>query len=196
MEGVDIVQVVFDPENLHRRKSSLVLSENPPIPLRSPTQRNKSQCLVHKLVEKTSRGDQSIAERGLEQIDEQVGITADGASSPEAPRATHSRLLTKKQLSEMATSVRSLAKRLGSVKIKLKIKTVFLLTKAHDQTLIAKTREVARWLLSEERGVPYIVYVENTMEDNKIFDANGLIAENHSFGPRLKYWTYDLAIKK
>lgn len=118
------------------------------------------------------------------------------ATPPESARATQSRLLTKKQLSDMATSVRSLAKKLGSLKVKLKIKTVFLLTKAHDQTLIAKTRDVARWLLSKERGIPYIVYVENTLEHNHAFDAAGLLAEDPSVEGRLKYWDNELAKRR
>lgn len=72
---------------------------------------------------------------------------------------THSRLLTKKQLSDMAWGVRELSKTLGGIRLKLRVKTVFLLTKAHDETLIEYTREVAAWLLSKERDVPYIVCV-------------------------------------
>src|SRR5271167_824556 len=93
------------------------------------------------------------------------------------PSETHSRLLTKKQLSDMAWGVRELSKRLGSIRLKLKVKTVFLLTKAHDETLIENTREVVRWLLSEERQVRYIVYVENILKDNKKFNANGILKE-------------------
>lgn len=122
-----------------------------------------------------------------------------GKASPksdEEARATHSRLLTKKQLSDMAMSVRSLAKRLGSLKVKLNIKTVFLLTKAHDKTLIGKTREVTRWLLSKERDVQYIVYVEDTMEHNTAFNAVGLLAEDETFPGRLKYWNNDLARRR
>jgi NAD+ kinase len=161
--------------------------------------RAKSQCMVHNLVEKTSLGQQPKVESKLAQIDEDP---KDGggdkavngeASFKDEVRATHSRLLTKKQLSDMAMSVRSLAKRLGSLKVKLKIRSVFLLTKAHDRTLIAKTRDVARWLLSKERDVPYIVYVEDTMRENEVFDAKGLAAEDPAYGERLKYWDNELA---
>lgn len=57
----------------------------------------------------------------------------------------------------MAWGVRELSKRLGSVRLKLNVKTVFLLTKAHDETLIVYTREVVEWLLSKDREKPYIV---------------------------------------
>ena len=93
------------------------------------------------------------------------------------PSATNSRLLTKKQLSDMAWGVRELSKRLGSIRLKLKVKTVFILTKAHDETLIEKTREVVRWLLSEERLVQYTVYVENVLKDNNKFNAHGIVKE-------------------
>jgi NAD+ kinase len=93
------------------------------------------------------------------------------------PSATHSRLLTKKQLSDMAWGVRELSKRLGSIRLKLKVKTVFILTKAHDETLIENTREVIRWLLSEERQVRYTVYVEDILKDNRKFNAHGIVKE-------------------
>ena len=124
----------------------------------------------------------------------------------EDQNAVHSRLLTKKQLSDMAWGVRELSKRLGSVKMKLKVKTVFLLTKAHDETLIGNTREVARWLLSPERNVRYTVYVEDKLKDHKKFDSKGLLDElEHLYSQdskldiqpkkqdrRLKYWTNEM----
>ena len=78
---------------------------------------------------------------------------------------THSRLLTKKQLSDMTWGVRELSKKLGSLRLRLKVKTVFILTKAHDEDLIEYTREVVKWLLSNERNTPYIVYASTLMLD-------------------------------
>ena len=95
----------------------------------------------------------------------------------------------------MAWGVRELSKRLGSVRLKLKVKTIFVLTKAHDETLIGYTREVVDWLLSHERDTAYIVYVENTLERNQKFNASGLIAHEHSREGRLKYWNNELAAK-
>jgi NAD+ kinase len=119
------------------------------------------------------------------------------------PNAVHSRLLTKKQLSDMAWGVRELSKRLGSIKLKLKVKTVFLLTKAHDETLIGNTREVAKWLLSPDREVRYTVWVEDNLCENKRFDARGLLGDlekeytqkgeangdNGKLEKRLRYWS-------
>lgn len=93
----------------------------------------------------------------------------------------------------MAMSVRSLARKLSSLKVKLQIRRVFLLTKAYDKTLIGKTREVAAWLLSRERDVEYVVYVENTMRENRIFDAKGLVGDDEGLKGRLKYWDNELA---
>ncbi|KIX08506.1 uncharacterized protein Z518_03162 [Rhinocladiella mackenziei CBS 650.93] len=195
------IEVVFDSDSVRRRKSSVVLSETPKVekPVRHHAPRTKSQCLVHKMVENTSLGQQPQVESKLEQIDEvDRGMQSEAngdASGRDEIRATQSRLLTKKQLSDMAMSVRSLAKRLRNLKVKLKIRAIFLLTKVYDKTLIAKTREVARWLLSKDRSVPYIVYVQDTMKDNEIFDAQGLIAEDPSYAERLKYWDTELARK-
>lgn len=71
---------------------------------------------------------------------------------------TQSRLLTKKQLSDMAFGIRELSKRLGHVRLKLKVKNVFLLTKAHDLHLIENTRHISEWLLNQENA-NYVVCV-------------------------------------
>ena len=119
--------------------------------------------------------------------------------------AVRSRLLTKKQLSDMAWGVRELSKRLGSVRLKLRVKNVFLLTKVYDESLIKNTREVVRWLLSPEREVRYTVYVENTLKENKKFGAQALLADaekeysekdmsadGKKLDQRLKYWSSDM----
>lgn len=164
--------------------------------------KNQSQCLVHDLVERTSLGEQPKVHNKLDNIDETKPV--EGRSKEalkhngnnEETRATHSRLLTKKQLSEMAMSVRTLAKKLSSLKVKLNIRTIFILTKAHDKTLIKHTKNVTRWLLSKERAVQYTVYVEDTLKDNEAFDAKGIINEDTSYQSRLKYWNTELAQKR
>ncbi|KAK9773795.1 putative NAD(+) kinase [Seiridium cardinale] len=116
----------------------------------------------------------------------------------------HSRLLTKKQLSEMAWGVRELSRRLGSVRLRFKAKTIFILTKVYDAELIPKTREVTKWLLSHERDVRYTVYLEDSLKEHKKFDAPGLLEElrreyvdaeemesdapSHVLDKRLRYW--------
>ncbi|KAI0426186.1 ATP-NAD kinase-like domain-containing protein [Xylaria sp. FL1042] len=92
----------------------------------------------------------------------------------------HSRLLTKKQLTEMAWGVRELSRRLGTARLKFKAEHIFLLTKVYDEDLIPKTRELAKWLLSQERSVRYTIYIEGILKENKYFDLPGLIEELRS----------------
>lgn len=89
--------------------------------------------------------------------------------------AMHSRLLTKKQLSEMAWGVRELSRRLGNMRLKFKAKSIFILTKACDYALIPKTRELTRWLLSKDREVRYTVYLEHSLRDSPALDIRGLL---------------------
>ncbi|KAJ1329502.1 NAD+ kinase [Microdochium nivale] len=120
----------------------------------------------------------------------------------------HSRLLTKKQLSEMAWGVRELSRRLGSMKLKFKVRSVFILTKLYDPELLYKARELARWLLSKDRDVRYTVYVEESIKSNKKFDMPGLLDELRReyveagemdedtpravLDRRLRFWTEDM----
>lgn len=119
-------------------------------------------------------------------IDEKVEVSAvsstdkDSTSASEAPEPVdilHSRLLTKKQLSEMAWGVRELSRRLGSLRLKFRVKSIFLLTKIYDEDLLPKARALAKWLLSHEREVRYAVYLERSMKNNKLFDMPGLLQE-------------------
>lgn len=126
--------------------------------------------------------------------------------------ATQSRMLTKRQLADMTLGVRELSKRLGSVRLRLKVETVFLLTKAHDESLIGYTRDIVEWLLSRERDTLYIVYdsrveeriyfrlilsryVEDTLEHNHKFDAKSIVSADTSRKGRLKYWNNELCKK-
>ncbi|OBT77374.1 hypothetical protein VF21_04259 [Pseudogymnoascus sp. 05NY08] len=257
------LEVVFNGENMHRRKSSLVASD-------PQLHRRRTACFVHALLddqhddehhhhhdnldgiaeasppnqphEPRQEGDEEVVESKLVppqvelhepsptppsvsppgthtpgQPDEQLwkttqsrpavcenivedAKTADAkAADMAADAVSHSRLLTKKQLSDMAWGVRELSKRLGSVNLKLKVKNVFILTKAHDESLVGNTREVAKWLLSKDREVEYVVYVEDRLKSNKNFgadtlggeldDADGKRAPKPS---RLRYWTEEM----
>lgn len=48
------------------------------------------------------------------------------------------------------------------------------------------------------RGETLIVrrYVEKTLEENKIFDTNGLVGDNESYRHRLRFWTVELCQQK
>lgn len=111
------------------------------------------------------------------------------------PSVVHSRHLTKGQLSDMAWNVRKLSKRLGSVKLKLTVKAVFVVTKVHDESLIKLTRDLTKWLLSKERDSLYTVYVERMLEKHPKFNGAGLIdeADEPSARSRLRYWDSQIA---
>ncbi|PVH89724.1 ATP-NAD kinase [Cadophora sp. DSE1049] len=241
------LEVIFDPQNSHRRKSSIVTTENPASIFQ---RRQNTECFVHTLLESQRKhGSYNGALDGIaetlenKRIDSGAGTVDD--DSPVEPKhghhvedendigqedekawkkrieakqlhgdnmavstgddsnALHSRLLTKKQLSDMAWGVRELSKRLGSIRLKLKVRTVFLLTKVHDETLIGNTREVVKWLLSPEREVRYTVWVEDNLRDNKKFNSKGLMKEmeeqyafknedNAKLERRLRYWTNEI----
>lgn len=141
----------FVADNLHRRRSSLVTSEDPQPGGKSKKERTTS-CFLHQFLESRKAGRGKVTE--LKDINEEKKADA-SLLSPDT--GVHSRLLTKRQLLDMRSEIRDLSKRLGNVKLKLHVKTVFLLTKAHDEDLIVLTREITDWLLSKERDTPYIV---------------------------------------
>ncbi|QUC18842.1 uncharacterized protein UV8b_03083 [Ustilaginoidea virens] len=87
----------------------------------------------------------------------------------------HSRMLTKKQLTDMAWGVRGLSRRLSSMRIRFRVRTIFLLTKLHDQDLIPKARELTAWLLGKDRDAPYVVYVQDKLRTSKKFDVAGIV---------------------
>lgn len=146
----------------------------------------KGKCAI--LSRGTVSGNGSDASSDVGQTDEhhwarQIAKTGSEvdlvhASTEEADHELlHSRLLTKKQLSDMAWGVRELSRRLGSMRLKFRVRNIFILTKLYDRDLVPKTRELVRWLLDKERDVRYTVYMEKDLKDSKQFDAPGLIEE-------------------
>jgi len=102
--------------------------------------------------------------------------------------SVQSRLLTKKELSDMAFGLRELSKRLSHFRLRLKVHNIFLLTKAHDETLIGYTRDIAEWLLSSSQsGASHTVYVEDTLQHHKGFNASEL-RKGADEGSQLKFW--------
>ena len=49
----------------------------------------------------------------------------------------------------------------GGARMKLRVKTVIVITKKHDHALVEMTRQVAEWLLKHSTGKkePYTVYL-------------------------------------
>lgn len=154
--------------------------------------RRGTSCIVHTLLEKQEgvpAQQQPASYEGLAQ--ERL---MDKDPHAHADETQHSRLLTKKQISDMAFGIRELSKKLAQIRLKLHVKNIFILGKAHDEDLIKNTRETADWLLTKDPA--HKVYVEHTLEDNKIFDAKGLIEKNPSYEGRLKFWTDELCEQK
>jgi NAD+ kinase len=112
------------------------------------------------------------------------------------PTILQSRHLTKRQLSDMAWNVRKLSKKLGSIKLKLTVKNVFVVCKAQDESLVSLTRKVTKWLLSKDRDSQYVVYVERRLETHPDFGALQLVQDEPSAQGRLKYWDPKLAQEK
>ena len=156
--------MVFDAENIHRRKSSLLPSDAALLAEQQSARRKHTACFVHQLLEE-ERHHRSPGHPI--QLDDTFEHRKQDKDHDGNDTTTHSRLLTKKQLSDMAWGVRELSKKLGSIRLKLNVQTVFLLTKAHDEELIGYTRRVAEWLLSTERANPYTVYASTG--PNKVF---------------------------
>lgn len=204
---------MFSPESNHRRKSSLASSDHPSTDRRhTETSNKRTACFVHSLL----TGQWQAPQEALEELDgiakqrsvdvdanaqqplDKISVVDYAKETPErhAPPVVHSRHLTKRQLSDMAWNVRKLSKRLGSIRLKLTVKTVFLVTKIHDPSLIDLTREVTRWLLSKDRDSQYTVYVEDNLKDHPNFNEKGILDEEPSATGRLKYWDVKLAVER
>ncbi|KAK0670487.1 ATP-NAD kinase-like domain-containing protein [Cercophora samala] len=150
--------------------------------------------------------DQNIWQREMLAMPRTTSSLSLSLSSPNGEdnnEFLNSRLLTKKQLSDMAWGVRQLSRRLGSVRLKFKVRNVFLLTKIYDKDLIHKTRELVRWLLDEKkRGVKYIVFVDGALEGNKRFNKEGLLREmiegngGEEVRGRLRFWNEEMCRRR
>ncbi|KAJ4167792.1 hypothetical protein NW754_011609 [Fusarium falciforme] len=268
------VEVVFDPGNPYRRKSSMVASEMRQPMIRRPTRRD--ECLVHQFLDSQRRakdaassasepdseystGQASTGYMGnvpdislttshttddgdqVDPRDQSLDVLVDPKSNKKCRAVVEpdsmdhlgggqadqqawtqqmtkslsnldltdyddvrSRLLTKQQLSDMAWGVRELSRRLSSMRIRFRVKSIFLLTKIYDQDLIPKTRELTHWLLHHDRETAYTVYVQDKLKTNKRFDVKGLIddlskgyaglgemdeeAAREMLHKRLRYW--------
>ncbi|KAF2646357.1 ATP-NAD kinase [Massarina eburnea CBS 473.64] len=182
------LEVVFEEGDIRRRKSSLVPSTAP----RPDHRRRKTQCFVHTLLEKHDGVASEDLNASYEGLAQERRVDKDPHSHAE--QSQHSRLLTKKQISDMAFGIRELSKKLAQIKIMLHVRNIFILAKAHDETLIKHTRETTDWLLTKDES--YRVYVEQTLEKNRLFDADGLLEKNPNYRGRLRFWTNELAAEK
>ncbi|KAH7266921.1 ATP-NAD kinase-like domain-containing protein [Fusarium redolens] len=273
-EDCKAVEVVFDPGNPYRRKSSMVASEIKAPVMRHPLRRD--ECLVHQFLDSQRRAKDAASSASEPESEPSIGNNPPSylSNNPNPSHATfhkalngdhieavrddsldsivdpkyqkkcravvepggmehsgqadqqawtqqmtkgmsevdlsgyqddvRSRLLTKQQLSDMAWGVRELSRRLSSMRLRFKVKSIFILTKIYDQDLIPKTRELVKWLLQHNHEVAYTVYVQDKLKTNKKFDVSGIIDEvskgyldtgemneqtvKETLNRRLRYW--------
>jgi len=185
----DALEVIFEGGSSgRRRKASLATPFSGKTADRPENGRRTTACIVHSLLEKHDGKpvkDHSASYEGLSQE-----RRVDKDPHAQADQTQHSRLLTKKEISDMAFGIRELSKKLSQIRLKLHVRNIFILGKAHDEDLIKNSRETTCWLLTKDPN--YTVYVEQTLEANNIFDAAGLLQVNPSFRGRLKFWTNEL----
>ncbi|KAL8931173.1 MAG: hypothetical protein Q9211_007172, partial [Gyalolechia sp. 1 TL-2023] len=134
--------------------------------------RFKYPCFFHQ------RFDDAV---NTDRVLEEIAAEDDGYS--------HSRLI------QTATSVREISKQLQRRPIKRAVKTILIVTKARDNSLVYLTRELTEWLLKTPRygsDLGVTVFVDAKLQRSKRFDATTLLATNPRYESMLKYWTPDL----
>ncbi|KAL8801820.1 MAG: hypothetical protein Q9223_006868, partial [Gallowayella weberi] len=136
------------------------------------TSRLKYPCFFHQ------RFDDAV---NTERVLEEIAAEDDGFS--------HSRLM------QTATSVREISKQLQRRPIKRAVRTIMIVTKARDNSLVYLTRELTEWLFKTPRynsDLGVTVYVDAKLQKSKRFDTASLLAQNPRYKDMLKYWTPDL----
>ena len=150
-------KVSFEGVSGYRRKASLA---PPPsfgsMPTRPQHSRQTTACMVHELLEKHNGKPLEEHSASNEGIASERQMDKDPHS--QARQMHQSRLLTKNQISQMALGIRELSKKLSQIRLKLNVRNVFILGKAHDETLIKYTREVAEWALARDANHNVYVY--------------------------------------
>jgi NAD+ kinase len=132
----------------------------------------QSPCFYHQ------RFDDAV---NIDRVLEEIDYEADGMST--------SRLM------QTATSVREISKQLQRRAIKKPIRSIMIVTKARDNSLVYLTRELALWLLSTPRygsDVGVNVYVDAKLRKSQRFDAPGILSKDKRFEKMLRYWDPDL----
>lgn len=99
------------------------------------------------------------------------------------------------KLVQTATGVREVSRQLQRRPIKRAVRTVMIVTKARDNSLVTLTRELSEWLIRTPRygsttGVT--VYVDQKLRRSSRFNASSLTQADPRFEQMLQYWTPDL----
>ena len=156
--------------------TKLLASPDPTAPAVTPSTAKfaslQSPCFFHQ------RFDDAV---NIDRVLEEIAAEDDGMS--------HSRLM------ETATSVREISKQLQRRPIKRAVRSIMIVTKARDNSLVYLTHELALWLLQTPRygsDLGINVYVDAKLRTSKRFDAAGILTQNPRFQSMLRYWDPDL----
>lgn len=106
---------------------------------------------------------------------------------------SHSRLM------QTAASVREVSRQLQRRPLKKAVKSVLIVTKARDNTLVTLTRELCEFLLGTPRygrDVGVNVWVDSKLRTSKRFNVESLLAKDERYGDMLKYWTPSLCLER
>lgn len=126
-----------------------------------------TDCYVHQLLNdhrKSAANTPNPSRPSIASVSNGTGESEDKITSsyfrPRKPKrnGSHSRHLNKKQLADMAFSIRELSKELSHIKLKLTVQNIFILGKIHDDEVIELTGELTNWLLSQNKETK--VYVK------------------------------------
>lgn len=113
----------------------------------------KTSCFVHGLL----RDDRLHEPVVLPELQSEAHHGSDKEPNAGLTALTRSHLLKRNELAEVTFSIRELSHRLARFRLKLKVQNIFILTKAHDESLVEVTHGLAQWLLSGDSGGKYTV---------------------------------------
>ncbi|KAI5287658.1 hypothetical protein KEM54_005839 [Ascosphaera aggregata] len=154
--------------------------------------RKAMACFVHYLLDLPNLDPDRISDicAGITEPDAGAqAIRATGMISTNIDYANRaSRLMNRRQLTELVWNVRSLSKKLGGINLKLDIRNILVVTKPQDESLVTLTWKVARSLLTGPHRTKTIVYVEARLGNHPLFDLDELYAQEPTARDRLKFW--------
>ncbi|OAQ30803.1 ATP-NAD kinase, partial [Linnemannia elongata AG-77] len=99
------------------------------------------------------------------------------------------------RLAETAVGVREVSKKIGKVKWETP-KTVMIVTKPGDESLLKITREIAKWMIAS-RGLT--VFVDQQFKENPKFKYPSFLASKkhkYDYTHSLKFWNADLCAQE
>ncbi|KAF9431658.1 hypothetical protein BGZ76_011859 [Entomortierella beljakovae] len=101
------------------------------------------------------------------------------------------------RLAETAVGVREVSKKIGRARVKWETpKTVMIVTKPGDESLLKNTKEIALWMISS-RG--FTVFVDEKMKDVPKFKYPSFLKSTklgYDYTDSLKFWTSDVCAQE